>query len=122
MNTINTIRHENYNYSFTSRNNPIKTFKIATKLGDITIKEVDYSRDITHKFIKKLTDFFCKNFAADTIDPFWAKYKTGTSEEKKNLFSRFEKYYANIFKEEEKNRNTTLLIAKDKKTEFREHA
>lgn len=114
MNTINTVKHDNYNYSFTSRNNPIKTFQIVTKLGDITVEEVNYGRDITPRFIKKLTEFFCRNFGADTIDPFWSKYKTGAPEEKKNLFDMVEKYYTNLFKEEEKHHNTTLLIAKDK--------
>jgi len=114
MNTINPIKQNNYNYSFTSRNNPVDTFKIATKLGDIIVEEVNYDRDITPKFIKRLTSFFCKNFGADTADPFWNRYKNGTPEQKQELFDIIEKYYTGIFKEEKANHNTTLLVAKDK--------
>lgn len=106
----------NYNsLMFGSIQNPIKPFKVATRQGGLTVSEIDYSKDLTPNFIKKINKFFLDNFSVETNDTFWLRYRKGTPEEKLKHIKLFEKYYTSIFNNERNKSNLTLLLAKDQK-------
>ena len=106
----------NYNnLNFYSIQNPVKPFRVATKHGNLTVSEIDYSKDLTPNFIKKINKFFTDNFSVETNDPFWLRYRKGTPEEKLKHIKLFEKYYTSIFNNEKNKQNLTLLLAKDQK-------
>jgi len=103
------------NINFGSIQNPIRPFKVTTKPETLTVSEIDYSKDLTPKFIKKITKFFLDNFSVETNDEFWLRYRKGTLEEKLKHIKLFEKYYSSIFNNEKNKPNLTLLLATDKK-------
>lgn len=105
----------NNNLNFGSINNPVKPFKVATKYGTLAVSEVDYSKDLTPKFIRKLTRFFLYNFSDKTNDGVRLQYRYGTPEEKSEYLEMFVKLYTRIFNDETLQPDLTLLVAKDKK-------
>ncbi len=113
MLTINNYNNNSYKYNFTSRANPVVPFVKDTKFGKIQISEIDYDRDITPKFVRQLTHFFCKNFSLDTPDPYWQQYKSLNLIKRFNLFKYCFRYYADKLAKSERPEHVTLLIAKD---------
>ncbi|MCI1273858.1 MAG: GNAT family N-acetyltransferase [Clostridiaceae bacterium] len=99
--------------SFTSLANPIKPYKIETKLGILDVHEVTKEELQQHNFIRNITNFFSNNFASSSEDPCWLMLKREPkSERSKQLQSYLRKYWRSKIKSNDK--NTTLLLAKNK--------
>ena len=109
---------QNTKINFTSRQNPIKPFEIETKRGKLRISEIDYDKDVTPKFIDKITKFFCDNFSQYTKDNFWLRYRYGTPEEKEQHTKLLKDYYTDIFTSKDNEQNVTLLVATDENNEM----
>ena len=118
MISINNFNNDSYRCNFTSRANPIAPLLVDTKIGKIKIYEIDYDKDVTPKFMRKITHFFCKNFSLDTPDPFWQKYKTFNPIKKFKMFKTFFNYYANKILKSERPEHVTILVAKDEKNKL----
>ena len=73
-NNMNIISKYNTNLTFKSKINPIKPYKLQTRIGEISISEVNFDKELTCKFIRRLNKFFCKNFAQDTKDTNYSIY------------------------------------------------
>ena len=115
MNTITpSIRTQNSKPNFTSRNNPIAPFKIASKLGDIKISEIDYDKDVTLTLMKKLSNFFTEHFSQQTYYEPLKKIKSGTPAERLKYQKEFDQYYTDIFEHKDNKDNLTMLIGTDK--------
>lgn len=115
MRTYPVTVNKNNDMNFGSINNPVKPFKVATKYGILTVSEIDYSKDLTPKFIIKLTKFFLRHFSEKTADKTRLIYRNGTPKEKSEYLGRFIMIYRRIFNYEKIKPNLTLLLAKDKK-------
>lgn len=64
--------------SYTSRNYPIKPFKIKTDKGVLTCKEIDYDKEYGNSFYRNIGEFFLDNFANTSSHPFWKKCRKPT--------------------------------------------
>ena len=104
----------NNKLNFTSRNNPVKSFNIASKLGDIKISELDYDREVNLTLIEKLSRFFTENFSKNTYYEPLIKIRCGTPAEKLKYQKEFDEYYSDIFNHKDNRDNLTMLVGKDK--------
>lgn len=94
---------------FTSLNNPITPFVMNTKKGDVLISEIPafYLRD--EKFLKRILQFFVKNFASHTKDPYWLGYHH--PQNRKSMIALYASYMRpTILKDDG---NMTMLTAMD---------
>lgn len=110
------IKVQPYNIepSFSSRQNPVAAFKIATDSGVLKVSEVDFGKGISHSFIKRINKFFLKNFSENSKDEYYLDYKNGNKKIRRTVLKEMEDYYRDIFEDESYADNITLLVAKDK--------
>ena len=112
-NNMNIISKYNTNLTFKSKINPIKPYKLQTRIGEISISEVNFDKELTCKFIRRLNKFFCKNFAQDTKDTNYSIYSKGSLEQRLECEKDFYTRYLRIFKNPKLRDKSTILIAKD---------
>lgn len=99
---------------FTSRANPIKPFVMSTPRGLLYFEEPSMKTIRSFGYIKRLTRFFCKNFASLTNAPFWKPFgDEKLSKEYKKYFKANIKYFKNLLLRQDD--DITLLVATDKK-------
>lgn len=94
---------------FTSRLNPVKPFSIATKLGPLHFSEVNPNEMLKGNFLDTVGDFFCRNFASFTDDPYWLAYNS--KKNKDYIRNGYIDYLIPKIKYDDG--NLTMLIAKD---------
>lgn len=105
---VQNISHQN----FTSRINPVPSFTINTKAGKLHFEEPTLEQINKRGFVKRLTLFFCKNFATTSDCPVWQAF---AGKEMNNSANFYLKLLTQNFKNtlKEKNNHLTLLIARD---------
>jgi len=106
------INSVNPNISYTSRNCPIKPFKIKTSQGILECRELDYNKSYTNTFLGGIGQFFLDIFANTSSHPFWKKCRKPTMDK-----AVYDSYIADNIKDYRqalKDPDTTFLIARNK--------
>jgi len=104
----------NYSLKFTSRNNPIRDFKISTPMGELEVKEFTPKDAQNRNKLRNLAKFFLDGFISNTNDPSFLQYKEPQNKRKYvNAINTFTDYYQNVFNNDDG--NLTVLVAKNKK-------
>lgn len=112
------ITNDYHQQNFTSRLNPIKSFRVKSKWGTLNIAEASPNEMRQEGFIKALVGSLCKNFASNTDDPSWTIFRDPTQKDKwKQIIDHFHNYVKRIF--EQNDRNLTLLVARDMNNKIR---
>ncbi len=108
----NVSNNNNYSINFSSRNNPVQSFRVMTNKGALFIREVtdkDISKDVNAKEIAK---FFTDNFVNNTKDPSLTQYKNPQNYNKYlELLERIKNYYKQMFIDDDG--NLTILEARN---------
>jgi ribosomal protein S18 acetylase RimI-like enzyme len=110
------INSVNPNISYTSRNCPIKPFKIKTNQGILECRELDYNKSYTNTFLGGIGQFFLDIFANTSSHPFWKKCrKPNLNKEVYNDYinSSIESYKQHFF-----NPDSTVLLVKNSKKQL----
>lgn len=107
------IRLQPQRQNFTSRLKPVKVYKVKTSRGNLTFQEPSLAEIRNNAFLRKLTKFFCDNFASKTEEPGWLAYKNGDNPHIKAaiLESCFSQYKSKLLNPKG---DLTLLVAKDR--------
>ena len=99
--------------TFTSINNPIRAFKIKTKLGNVVVREFKQENCNSQHDLTQLSKFFVDNFIQGSTSPGWKKF--GRHENLvmyRNKVLSFNYFIESVFKKDDGNSN--ILVAKDK--------
>lgn len=97
--------------TFSSYYNPIKSFKVRTSSGILHFSEVNYQHPPKNTFYKNLAEFFLDNFANTSSHPFWEKCRKPLTD--RSVYDDYVNYNIATYKKAIKNKNTTILLAKD---------
>ena len=106
------ITRTNYNTrpSFTSYNNPIKSFDLYTPKGKLHFYEINSRHQPNNGFCRKLAEFFIEIFANTSSHPYW-----GTITNTKGVaFIDRVADEAKRIKKVMRSKDSTVLLAKDK--------
>lgn len=109
---VSNVSNNNYSINFSSRNNPVQSFRLMTNKGALFVREVtdkDIAKDVNAKEIAK---FFTDNFVNNTKDPSLTQYKNPQNYNKYvALLDRIKNYYKQMFIEDDG--NLTVLEARN---------
>jgi len=108
---VSKINYTNNKTTFTSYNNPIKSFDIPSPKGMLHFYEINSKHQAKNSFCKALAEFFLENFATTSSHPYW---KLLISDKKTDLFYDRVKDDAKRYKKFLKSKDSTVLVAKDK--------
>lgn len=98
--------------SYTSKNCPIKPFKIKTSKGMLYCKEVEYNKNYGKSFYSKIGTFFLDIFANTSSHPFWKKCRKPTLE--KDVYNGYIKDNIQEYSQMIKSPDTTFIICKNR--------
>ncbi len=105
------IDNQKNTVQFSSYYNPIKPFDIKTSAGLLHFSEVNYKHPPKNTFYRKLAEFFLDNFANTSSHPFWEKCRKPLVDT--SVYDEYINYDIETYKKAIKNKNTTILLAKD---------
>ena len=98
--------------SYTSKNYPIKPFKIKTDKGVLFCKEIDYDKEYGNSFYRNIGEFFLDNFAATSSHPFWKKCRKPTLD--REIYNDYIRDNVVEYRDMTKNPDTTFLLGRNK--------
>ncbi len=100
------------NISFSSYNNPIKSFDMKTPKGIVHFAEINYKHPPSNSFYNKLAHFILDNFANTSSHPFWASCRKPTLN--KEIYDDYIRSNIHSYKTALNGKDTTILVGRDK--------
>ena len=102
----------NYQVSYTSKNYPIKPFKIKTNRGILFCKELDYDKEYGNTYLRKIGEFFLDIFANTSSHPFWEKCRKPKLD--RFIYNDYISDTISGYRKAMKDSDTTIIIARNK--------